>query len=98
MRYYCISYSFAFLLYIISRTFPEKLGYSAQTLKLVVNRGMGVSLGTLSMGTALKLGHLKGMYAFLAAVALLYATFVLATRCYRFANHSDGQQTIQNLQ
>lgn len=83
---------------LVSRTFPEKLGYSAQTLKLVVNRGMGVSLGTLSMGTALKLGHLKGMYAFLAAVALLYATFVLATRCYRFANHSDGQQTIQNLQ
>ena len=79
---YAIVYSTATSL--ISKEFPEQLGYSAQTLKLVVNRGIGVSLGTLSMGIALSAGRLKYMYAALSAIALAYACFVLATRFYRF--------------
>ncbi len=83
---YAIVYSTATGL--ISKEFPDQLGYSAQTLKLVVNRGIGVSLGTLSMGIALSAGRLKYMYAALSAIALAYACFVLGTRFYRFIDRN----------
>ena len=83
---YALVYSIATSL--VSRSFPEKYGYTAQTLKLVVNRGMGVSLGTLSMGIAMNHGLLKQMYAILAATAMTYMGVILLTRVYRFADRT----------
>ena len=56
----------------ISARFPEKISCSAHTLKLVVNRGIGTTCGSLLLGVLYERGALTQAYAILALTAGLY--------------------------
>lgn len=56
----------------ISERFPEKVSCSAHTLKLVVNRGIGTTCGSLLLGVLYEHGALTQAYGVLTLVAGLY--------------------------
>lgn len=75
---YAIVYSI--ITQLISSIFPEKVSYSAHTLKLVVNRGIGMTCGSLMLGYIFEYGSSKIAYAILAFVAIGFSAWVMFWR------------------
>lgn len=66
----------------VSREFPEQVSCSAHTLKLVVNRGVGTTCGSLLLGVLYQRGESVAAYGLLALTAAVYmgAALVYARR------------------
>lgn len=66
----------------VSQEFPEQVGCSAHTLKLVVNRGIGTTCGSLLLGAFYQQGASVAAYGLLAGTAAVYmaAALVYARR------------------
>lgn len=65
---------------LISSTFPEKVSYSAHNLKLVVNKGIGVTCGSLMLGYIFEYGSSKTAYIILAIIAISFSVFLFLNK------------------
>ena len=70
-----------------------KVRYSAQTMKLVVMRGVGVSVGSALLGAFYAAGMLKTIFASLAVVAALFAGVLCVSSTYRKLSQSAQFKT-----
>ncbi|NCB31002.1 MAG: MFS transporter [Clostridia bacterium] len=82
---------YALLTQMISATFPEKVSCSAHTLKLVVNRGIGITCGSLLLGYLFDLSACRHAYGILAVCSACMAllSFLVGNQVFSYGYDFD---------